>query len=339
MPSARQVRWAKFRTAVTVLAAAAILGAFIDLLTSGTLFQKKATLYLYMPDTGGVAADSLVRVDGTGVGKVRGVALSGSSDPGRIVKVTMTVEREHLPEIPSDSFAQISPDDLVGDQFVDVTSGKSPRPIRSEDEIVYKGAPELLKSLDLGQFEKTLRAVDAMLTDIEQGRSRVGQFVVGEQMYNDMRKRLSELQNGLRAATDATTKVGGLIYTDALYRKVIEPLRQFEEAFVRLQAGQGTAGRFLEDPAQFEELRHAVAGMRASVAGWRAGELTTSDAAYEAWNQSLASMIRAIDGFSAGPGFSSALWYDNLDGAARELRDALRDFHSNPGKFLRAKVF
>jgi hypothetical protein len=133
--------------------------------------------------------------------------------------------------------------------------------------------------------------------------------------------------------------VGGLIYTDALHRKVIEPLRRFEQALVRLQAGQGAGGRFLEDPAQFEELRRAVAGLRESVAGWRTSEFMTSDAAYAAWNRSLASMIRAIDGFSAGPGFSSSLWYDNLNGAAREWREDLRDFHANPGKFLRAKVF
>jgi hypothetical protein len=196
-----------------------------------------------------------------------------------------------------------------------------------------------LKGLDLDQFERSLRAVDAMLTDIEQGRSRVGQFVVGERMYEDVRKRLAELESGLRAAANGATAVGELVYTDALYRKVVEPLRQFDEALVRLQAGQGTAGRFLEDPAQYEELRRAVAGLRDSVAGWRARELMTSDAAYTAWNQRLASMIRAVDDFNAGPQFRSSLWYDNLNGAAQELRGALRDFHSNPAKFFRAKVF
>jgi ABC-type transporter Mla subunit MlaD len=47
---------------------------------------------------------------------------------------------------------QISSDSLVGDKFVDVTSGKSPQSIPPEGELIYKDQPELLRSLDLTQF-------------------------------------------------------------------------------------------------------------------------------------------------------------------------------------------
>src|ERR1039458_6891594 len=135
MPSARQVRWAKFRVLTVCVAALVILSTLAYLLTGGSLFTERATMYLYIPDATGLGPGAPVRVDGIGVGKVRSVALSGSSDPGRVVKVTIKAERDRLAQIPVDSFAQLSADTLVGDMFVDVTSGRSASHIQPNDEI------------------------------------------------------------------------------------------------------------------------------------------------------------------------------------------------------------
>src|ERR1039457_1059550 len=125
MPSARQVNWAKSRAAVVSVAALAILAVLAYLLTGGTLLKERTTLYLYIPDATGLGPGAPVRVDGIGVGKVGVIALSGSNDPGRIIKVTIKAESDRLAQIPADSVAQISPDTLVGDMFVDVSSGRS----------------------------------------------------------------------------------------------------------------------------------------------------------------------------------------------------------------------
>ena len=91
MPSARQIRWAKFRVVTVSAAAVVILSILSYLLTGGTLLTARATMHLYIPDATGLGPGAPVRVDGIGVGKVRSVALSGSSQPNRIVKVTMTL--------------------------------------------------------------------------------------------------------------------------------------------------------------------------------------------------------------------------------------------------------
>src|ERR1035437_7202958 len=164
MPSARQVNWAKSRVAAVCVAAAAILAVLAYLLTEGTLLQERTNLYLYIPDATGLIPGAPMRVDGIGVGKVRSVALSGSSDPGRIVKVTIKTESGRLAQIPVDSFAQLTADTLVGDMFVDVTSVRSASHIQPNGEIAYKAQAELMKSLDLTQFELELKSIDAGLT-------------------------------------------------------------------------------------------------------------------------------------------------------------------------------
>ena len=157
-----------------------ILGTVSVLMTGGTLFRPKANLYLYLPDGTGLDKGSPVRVDGIGVGKVGSVLLSGSSDPNRIVKVTMIVESNRLPSIAEDSTAQTASDTMIGDKFVDISSGTSPNHIQPGAEMQFKGSPELMKTLDMSEFEHQLRLMDAVLTDIEQGRGQVGQFVIGE---------------------------------------------------------------------------------------------------------------------------------------------------------------
>src|ERR1700740_3664569 len=99
MPSASRVRWAKFRVSVLTTAALAILLTLFYLLTGGTLLEQKASIYLYVPDATGLDKDAPVQVNGIDVGKVAKVELSGQTDPNRIVKIIMTVERERLESI------------------------------------------------------------------------------------------------------------------------------------------------------------------------------------------------------------------------------------------------
>src|ERR1035438_7227902 len=121
MPSPQQVNWAKFRSSAVILAALLILGTLAFLLTGGTLLEPKVQIYLYLADATGVSPGSPVRVDGIGVGKVTLVELSGSNEPLRVVKVTMTVGRDRLRSISQDSTAQTTSDTIIGDKFVDVT--------------------------------------------------------------------------------------------------------------------------------------------------------------------------------------------------------------------------
>jgi phospholipid/cholesterol/gamma-HCH transport system substrate-binding protein len=339
MPSAQHVHWAKFRVSAVSLAAVAILSVLVYLLTGGTLLEQKTAVYLYIPDATGLEPGSPVRVDGISVGKVRSVSLSGSNEPNRIVKVTMTVDLGRLASIPDDSSAQTASDTLIGDKFVDITSGTSAGHIHPDGEIGYKGSPELLKSLDLGQFQERVRVVDALLTDIEQGRNRVGQFVVGEQMYEDLRKRITELQSGIRAASTTTSRVGRAVYTDRLYGQIHKPLAELDRSLARLESGQGSAGQFLRDSGQYEKLRNGAEDLRRSIADLRAGEFVQSDRLYSDWNRRVASLIESVDALNTGPMLSTSQAYDNLNGFAKELRDAVRDFRQNPRKFLRMKLF
>ncbi len=283
MPSPEQVNWAKLRSSAVILAGLLILGTLAYLLTGGSFMEPKAQIYIYLPDATGVSKGSPVRVDGIGVGKVSRVELSGSNEPNRVVKVTMTIERDRLPSITDDSTAEPASDTLVGDKFIDVTSGKGAGHILPGGEIQFKSSGELMSRLDLTQFQQQMHLIEVLLDDIELGRSPLGAFIKGEAIYDDLLRKVTQLQRGIHVAADTTTAVGQALYTDTLYRQITEPLRELDQNLARLQAGQGSGGVLLRDTRQYEQALAQVAELRRSIRDLHGSEMMTQDRAYNDW--------------------------------------------------------
>jgi phospholipid/cholesterol/gamma-HCH transport system substrate-binding protein len=336
MRSKQRVRWAQIRVTAISVVALIILGVLLYLLTGGMLFKEQAILYLYVPDASGLTEDSPVTVSGITVGKVTDVVLSGSTDPKRVIRVTLTVARDMLAIIPVGSFAQLETDPF-GAKWVEITAaGRGPMPPKSE--VPYQEQTDLLKTLDFATFEKNLREMDAILTDIETGRGLVGQFVMGTDLYTQVRKNLIDLEKGVRAAADTTGAFGQEIYTERLYRQVMAPLTDFDQALARLQSGQG-AGRHLRDSAAFDQAAAGIRSFRESIAAVRSSPFLQSDEAYTSLARQIEKLARSVDEVNAGPLFAAPQSYESLNGFARELENTLRDFRGNPQKYLRIKVF
>lgn len=339
MPTPAQVNWAKFRAAAVAFLALCILSTLSYLLSGGTVFQPKTSIYLYVPDSTGIGYGSPVRVDGIDVGKVDNVALSGSTQPNRIVRIRITIGREWLGRIPVDSYAELSADTLIGDKFVDVTSGVSRAFIRPNGELHYKEKADMLKTLDVHQFRQQLDAVSAQITEIEEGRGLVGQFVQGTGFYEEWRKLLRESQNAMNALVAREGNVGSLVYTDREYQALHRLVQGLDQSLARLQSGQGALGRMLRDDAQYQQWMADLGGVQQSIAGVREGPFFQSAAAYNDWSRQLGGVIRAVDQFNASPVMATPAVYESLDGMTRELQKNLRDFRQDPRKYLRLKLF
>ena len=339
MPSPEQVNWAKFRSTAVILAALLILGTLVVLLTGGTLMRPKSTVYLYLPDATGVAPGSPVRVDGIDVGKVTQVELSGSTAPERVVRVALSVDNDRMVNIPSDSTADTASDTLIGDKFIDVTSGSSRAPLKPGAEIQYKGSGDLMQRLDLAQFQQRLRVIQLTLDDVEKGKGPLGEFIQGDALYNDLRSKVSGLQSSIHKVADTTSAVGQALYTDALYRKVMDPLRELDRSLARLQAGEGSMGALLHDNKQYENAAAQAVELRHSIEHLRGNEMMSSDAAYVSWAGQVESILKKVEEFNASPMLATPAVYDNLAGMAKELQEKTKDFRENPKKFLRLKLF
>ncbi len=316
-----------------------ILVTLAILLTGGTLLEPKSTIYLYIPDATGLDTGSPVRVDGIDVGKVERVELSGQNDPNRVVRVVMIIENDRLNSITADSFAEISSDSLIGDKFVDITSQTSPAHIRPNGELRLKPPSDLMKSMDLAQLEAQLRSIDALLADIEAGRSQLGQLFQGADLYMSLRNGVARIQGAFHAAVSTTTTVGDLLYHDTLYNGIHANLTKLDTTLAELQSGQGTGGKLLRDSSQYDSAVQQMRDLRNSVAQVRNSVWMQSDQAYRDWDSTLVSYIQRAERFNADPLLNSNAVYESLNGAAQEMRDTVKDFRQDPRKYLRLKVF
>jgi phospholipid/cholesterol/gamma-HCH transport system substrate-binding protein len=335
MPSARRVNWAKFRVAAVAVAALIILSVLCYLLTGGTLLEAKASLYLYISDATGLGPDSPVRLNGIGIGKVESVQLSESKDPKRAVRLTMRVERDSLPGLTIDSVAQISSETLAGDRFVDISSGRNPISLKPGGELLFREQPDYMKSVDLTQLEKQLAVIGDMMTDIEQGRGRVGELVRGRTMYDDLRGRIAELHTALHDAVSTEGAVGSALYSDELYQRIRKPFADLDAALSKIQSGQGQAGQFLRDDAQHEKIRASLADLRQTVASLRNSDFFANDQLYESVNRGIMGFIATVDQANVNPLFSTTQVYDNLNGFVVEMQHTVKDFRENPRKYMR----
>ena len=136
MPSPQKVSWSKLRVGVTALVALAIIGTLIFMLTtSGNIFKSKLTLRMFMDDASGTSESAPVRLNGIPIGNIKKIALSGDKNPARAVEFTLEVRGEFQKDIPEDSVAQISASNLLGDKFVNITRGRSPKVVQNGGEI------------------------------------------------------------------------------------------------------------------------------------------------------------------------------------------------------------
>jgi phospholipid/cholesterol/gamma-HCH transport system substrate-binding protein len=354
MPVEKKASWARLKVGLLAIVAMFILAVVTFLITGkGNLFAGTAHVYTYLGDSAALTEGAPVTLNGINVGKVSKIQLSGSYDPARIVKIDMEIQQDMLSAIPVDSITSISAANVLGSKFINIKKGKSPVTIRPGAE---------LPSLDVAEFEDVVKQGYAILTSlqgiiqrvdrivglVEAGKGSIGKLIVDEEVYNRVLAVVIEAQKIEQALNSDKGTLGKLLYDPALYSDVRATVGKLDGLLDSLQKGEGTAGKFLKDPAIYNETHLAITDVRRLLADLdagkgTAGKLLKSDELHAQLLTTISKIDVMIDKLNAGQGTLGQLLvnqqlYDNLSGATRELHGLMKDFRSNPKKFLRIKL-
>jgi phospholipid/cholesterol/gamma-HCH transport system substrate-binding protein len=354
MPTKEKVRWARLRVGAMAAVALIILGVLIFLLTgSANPFAAKSVVYTYLADSAALAEGSPVRLNGIVVGKVTKIALSGSKDPDRVVRMDLEIQDRYLPEIPVDSVAAIGAENVLGTKYINITKGQSSQTIKRGGTIPSKNISDINDFLQQGsnllvQLQGILRRVDAIVGTVEAGKGSIGKLLVDEELYGHLNGMVTEGERLVAALNSQKGTIGKLINSDELYADVRRTMARMDNLVAGIEQGQGAAGKFLKDPALYDESRATVTEMRRLVADLNAGkgtagQLLKSDQLANQIRGTIDRMDTLLDKINSGQGTIGQLLanpslYNNLDGATRELNGLMKDFRANPKKFLRVKL-
>ena len=337
MPSAARVQWAKIRATVVVVSALVVLGVLVYLLSGGTWLQPKTFLTIHVPDASGLEPGAIVQLSGVDIGKVEWLQLTKSKDPTRVIEVRLKVQQQYLADIPDDSVAGLDSANVLGDQYVDIAMGKSPRSVRPGGELLFRPPTDIMKNIDMTQFDAQLKVIDKIIADIQEGKGPLGQFVASDDLYQQTVAGVANIEKALHAATGTNTTVGKLLYSADIHSQVRTLLRQLDDRLAQFQASP-----YLRDSAQYDQIRDQIAQLHRTLTDLEAGPWLSSDAAWRDWNSRVKALIASVDAMSygAGPlGLSNAQTYETLNGAMQDLAATMKDFREHPQKFLRLKIF
>jgi len=342
MPSARRVQWAKFRVTVVAVAAIAILGVLVYLLSGGSWLQPKTYLITYIPDSTGLDPDDDVQLNGVLIGSVESLRLSGSKDPNRMVEVRLKIRESDLRYIPEDSVTAMESENVLGDQYVRITIGTSPRHVRPGGELRYRSPTAIMQNIDLVQFQTQLNVIDKIIRETQEGKGPLGQFYASDQLYTSTLAGISKIEQKLHAATGTESQLGQYLYSAQTYNDIRKSIHELDGRLAQLQANP-----LMRSSAQYDQVRGQLEKLHATLADLNAGkgaggEMLTSDAAYREWNRRLAGWIQSIDeiGYGEGPlDLGNAQTYESLNGSLRDLEKTVKEFREDPQKFLRIKMF
>lgn len=230
--------------------------------------------------------DDDVRMAGVRIGAVTGTDFTGT-------KVQATLEIDKRYRIPQDSVATIAMSGLLGSDFVSLTLGTP-------------GAPTLADGSALRTAETP--DLNTIMTDL-----------------GDLGQKLSGTLGTLSASLSGNGKNGGLIQElQALIednrRSLSATLTNLQQITDKINQGQGTIGKLVNDPALHDQLLDAV------------GELKASAAKADAF---VSSAQGILDQVKSGQGALGTILYDPQ--TANNLKATLADMRSISDKLSRGE--
>jgi len=195
MPTTSKSKWAQLKVGLMAIIALLIL-AFLIILMSGAnpLFRRTTDVYTYLGDSVAMTEGATpVRLNGIPIGKVKKIELSGSTDPARIVKLTLSIYDEAMPLIPVDSSAKLAQQNLLGSRYVNIKKGMSSQTIKAGAEIPSADTPEIEDLFQQGS--STLAALQKIM-DREELLDRIRDLMrstTNEGVHNRMKRLLEHL--------------------------------------------------------------------------------------------------------------------------------------------------
>jgi phospholipid/cholesterol/gamma-HCH transport system substrate-binding protein len=366
MAGTSKTKWAQLKVGLMAIAALAILGFLIFLMSGARgFFTTKTDIYTFLNDSENVAEASPVTLNGITIGEVKKVELSGAPQPARFVKFTLAIETKYLPAIPVDSQAEMAAANLLGTKYINIKKGKSPQSIQPGAELASSESAELedvfrQSSETLGTLQSVVTKLGDIVDQVEVGKGTIGKLFVDPALYNSFLaisdkfgSLASDLSTVLNSPDNSVGKLfhdNGQLYNDltGIVTQVNGVVAQVDKVVDGINTGKGTLGQLAQNPAVYDQAKQLLDDMHQLLAGIQAGQgtvgkLVKTDELSDEIKATMTRIDTLLDKLSNGQGTVARLLndpslYEDLDGFTRESHALIKDFRANPKKFLRIKL-
>jgi phospholipid/cholesterol/gamma-HCH transport system substrate-binding protein len=256
-----------------------------------TLFKRKGyPLYTYYGSVAGLEKQTVVRLAGVKVGYIQDIRLKGSQ-----AEVEMSINPDV--KISRDSQATLATLGLLGEKYVEIIPGEEDRMAQPGDTIAslpavgfdqlgimlssigeeIKGTSQALKELlggdesrgSLGETLENLSTFSSELNDFfNENRARLTRSLEGsqqaiqnfDQRADSVSKELEELIELIKGTVEENRGklTENLEDINELISKIEEALRLLQESLEKVNKGEGTLGKLIQDPELYQQTEKTV---------------------------------------------------------------------------------
>lgn len=358
MRSSRNLRWSELRSGIVIVVALALLAlGILQLGNRVGLFTSNYPLYIYMDDSRGLKAGSIVRLAGLSVGNVDDINFSTDPRVKKIV-VKISIRKEYMDRIRQDSVASIKTVGLLGDKYVDISVGSPESPVlppggvlreikESQFTNVLSGASSGLEALNvvLGQLKD-------ILGDVTNGAGTAGKLLKDPELYNQLRDSAENIQRVAASLRDGKGSAGKLVNDPQLYNNLLDVSSKTRELIDRLN--RGSLIKLSEDKTFYDNLSEISTNLKDVSRSAKAltDNLNKGNFSKLSSDKELFAKIERVstrlDDLSArlesGKGSAGKLLkdealYNNMNKFFEDADTLVLDFKKNPRKYIKLSIF
>jgi phospholipid/cholesterol/gamma-HCH transport system substrate-binding protein len=259
----KQLRWSKLKAGLVItLACLALLVAVFFAGSIQNIFSKEQELKIQFKDVKGLRKGAPVWILGIEEGSVKNITLN----PVYGVIVTVAVSNRAMRFIKKDSSATVLTMGLLGDKYVELSTGSpGAEPIRSGEiitgmtEVGLAGVMETSgKAID--RITQFMERMDSLITRIEAGQGTIAKLLNDPALYNNLTKTSQSLSVMVGELSLARGTLRLLIEDPSLYNRLLAAASSMEE-FSKTLNEPGTLKRLIEDPSLYNRLLAAASSM------------------------------------------------------------------------------
>ena len=255
------------RVGLLVMGALTLAGVAVFLLgEKQNLFRAKNHYYVRLASANGLQVGAAVQLNGVNVGQV--VKITLPEDMGETqLQVRLAIDARYEQRIRADSQARIKTLGLLGDKFVEVTSGSPSAPaIAEEGEIPSAPTTNLEQIVSSGEdLMVNVLAISsqlaAILSRMERGEGLLGELTKdvepGKKMTTELYATLGALRKAAEKIEGGKGPVPRLLGDEALGAKLASSVDRLDSILAKAESGDGVVAALLSDPAQKQKLERA----------------------------------------------------------------------------------
>jgi phospholipid/cholesterol/gamma-HCH transport system substrate-binding protein len=343
MPRTRSLVWSELKVGVLTIAAIAITGLTIFLLTGqkGLSWQRYSLKTRFL-NAAGLQSGSPVRLAGVDVGTVNDVTLVGEQ-----VEVVFEVNKKWRDRITTESTAVLGSVSLLGQASVDVTPSSKGTPIQDWG-YVPTGRPAAQLSDVATQTSQGVQEITQLVQGIRQGRGTVGKLIADDRLYVELQQFVATTNDLAKGIRQGRGTLGKLINDPKAAQSLEASLKNIEEMTRRINAGQGSLGKLLQDDSFATSLQGATESIRMLTdklnrGEGTAGKLMTDATLFNRLNSVTGRLDELTKRLNDGEGTVGQLLkdrqlYENMNKVVTDISSLITEIRKDPRKYLNVKV-